>query len=585
MYKLFYLLFKRKLLIVLLVFTCISRSIAVLFLNKGYAGLIDRILTDTYGLMFNSIIILFCTGVIQVAIILFQNYISSMLSEKIGYTIRRKAIDGILNAEYKTIENLSTGESISKLNTDLSGVITWVRNEFSALISDSILFTIIIIAMLHTNWKLTVISFFIVPFFSIGSYLLSKPITASEKEKNKAISDVNVIAKSIIDAFPILKLFQMKQSLLNKANEKISISIFTEIKANSIRAKLMSINGFIAYTPTAIMLGLGGYMAIKGSISAGVLLAFINMSNFITGPLLNLPARIDAIRTSSSNISRVFDMLDKLIYKEKGGENMYCDIGQEIAVEFRNVSFGYTENKNIIDNISFKVQSGSKVAIVGESGCGKSTVLKLIAGLYPINSGQILFSGSDLENMDLICIRKYISFIPQESQLFPVSIYENISCGHPLAVENVMAACKAAQLESLINNLSAGIYTNIGEHGNKLSGGERQRICIARAIAKNAPLVLLDEATSALDGQTESAILEFFDTLKATKTIIFVTHKIKNAINADLVICIKNGQICESGTHENLIKADGYYARLYKFQNMLEVLSNEQDKSTVICNH
>jgi len=561
--------------IVLLVLTCVSRSIVVLFLNKGYAGLIDRILMGTYGLILNSTIILLCTGVIQVAIILYQNYISSILSEKTGYTIRRKAIDGILNAEYKTIENLSTGESLSKLNTDLSGVTTWVRNELPALISDSILFTIILIAMLYTNWKLTVFSFFIIPFFSVGSYLLSKPITTSEKEKNEAISDVNVIAKSIIDAFPILKLFQMKQPLLSKANEKINISVLTEIKANSIRAKLMSVNGFISYTPTAIIWGLGGYMAIRGSISAGVLLAFINMSNFITRPLLNLPARIDAIRTSSSNISRVFDMLDKLICAQKGGKNMYCDIRQEIAVEFRNVTFGYSENNNILENVSFKVQSGTKVAIVGESGCGKSTVLKLIAALYPISAGEILFFGSDLKDIDLNCIRNTISFIPQESQLFPVSICENITCGHPMVMENVTAACKAAQLESLINTLSAGIYTNIGEHGNKLSGGERQRICIARAIAKNAPLFLLDEATSALDGQTESAILEFFDTLKGTKTIIFVTHKIKNAINADLVICMKNGQICEIGTHEQLIKADGYYARLYKLQNMLEVLSNE----------
>ena len=548
---------------------------AVLFLNKGYAGLVDSILTGAYPLIANSTITLLCAGAMQVAIILYQNYLSSILSEKIGYVIRIKAMDGILNGEYKSIENLSTGESLSKLNTDLSGVTSWVRSELSALISDSILFIIILIAMLYTNWKLTVISFFIVPVLSAVSYLLSKPITDSEKEKNSAISDVNTIAKSIIDAFPILKLFQMKKPILHKVNEKIDISVLAEIKANSIRAKLMSVNGFISYIPTAVIWGLGGYMAIHGSITAGILLAYINMSSFITGPLLNLPDRMNAIRTSSSNISRVFDMLDKLQYVQKGGESMNFDTGQEIAVEFRNVTFGYSGNNNILENVSFKIHSGSKAAIVGESGCGKSTVLKLITGLYPVNSGKILFFGSDLENTDLNCIRNNISFIPQESQLFPVSIYENVSCGHQMAMENVMAACKAAQLESLIHTLPAGIDTSIGEHGNKLSGGERQRICIARAIAKNAPLFLLDEATSALDGQTESAVLKFFDAIKGTKTIIFVTHKIKNAINADLVICMKNGQICEMGTHEDLIEADGYYARLYKLQNMLEVLSNE----------
>jgi ABC-type multidrug transport system fused ATPase/permease subunit len=473
MYKLFDLLFKRKLMLILLILTCIIQSIVVLFLNNGYAKLVNIVLKGAYGLILNITIILLLIGTIQAAVISIQNYISSRLSEKIGYDMRQRAIDGILKAEYKNIENLSTGESLSKLNSDLSGITAWIRNELSALISDSILFIIVISSLLYTNWRLTVISFSIVPFFSVGSYVLSKPITAAEKERSKAVSDVNVIAKSIIDAFPILKLFNMKKPLLGKVDEKITISTLAEIKANSIRAKLMSVNGFVSYTPTVIMWGSGGYMAINGSISAGRLLAFINMSSFITGPLLNLPARIDAIRTSSSNISRIFDMLDKLIYSDKGGKNMQLDVKKELAIEFCNVTFRYSENKSSLKNISFKVPNGSKVAIIGESGCGKSTILKLIAGLYPVNSGKVLFFGSHIKNTDLSYIRNNISFIPQEAQLFPVSIYENITCGHPMSMDNVIAACRAAQLEGLIKSLPLGINTNIGECGNKLSGGER----------------------------------------------------------------------------------------------------------------
>lgn len=575
------LLYKKKFWVLLLVITCVSRSIAVLFLNKGYAGIIDNVLKGAYGLITNSVILLLCTGIIQVVIILSQNLISSMLSEKISCDLRTKAIEGILKTEFKTIENLSTGETLSKLNTDLSGVTAWIKSELSALISDGILFLIILAAMLYTNLKLTVFSFFIVPFFSAGSYLLSKPITTAEEEKNKAMEQVNIISKSIIDAFPVFKLFEMKRPLLDMVNEKINISILAEMKANNVRAELMSVNGIISYFPTVIIFGLGGYMAVAGSITAGKLLAFINMSSFITGPLLNLPARIDGIRTSSSNISRVFDILDKLKYENKGGGTMIPDRAKEIAVEFRNVTFGYTEDKSSLKNISFKVYRGSKTAIVGESGCGKSTILKLIAGLYPVDKGEVSVFGADVKSSDLNCIRKAISFMPQEAQLFPVSIYENITCGHRMAAEKVMNACKASQLEALINTLTDGINTNIGEHGSKLSGGERQRICIARAIAKDAPLFLLDEATSALDGQTESALLKYFDTLVGTKTIISVTHKISNAVNADLIICMKNGQICETGTHDELIKADNYYARLYKLQNMLEVLSNEGDKTAV----
>lgn len=579
MYKLLCLLFQKKFLIIVLVLTCICRSIVVLFLNKGYARLVDCTLENRYDIIFHSSIMLLSIGILQVIVIFFQNFMASILSEKMGYIIREKTIKGILNTEYKNIENLSIGESLSKFNSDLSGITAWIKNELVILISDSILFIIILFAMFSINWKLTVISFCLVPFFTIGSYLLSKPITIYEKEKNKAISDVNIIVKSIIDAYPVFKLFNMKQPLFSKTNEKINRSVCLEIKANRVRAKLMSINGFLSYLPTIILWGAGGYMTLKGELTAGIFLAFINMSGFVNGPLLNLPARIDSIRTSSSNISRVFSMLEKLKYRDEGGSHMKFDENAEIAIEFRNVTFGYSENKNILENISFKIPSGSKVVIVGESGCGKSTVLKLMAGLYQISSGEIFFFGTNLSKRDN---RNLIAFVSQEALLFPVSIYENITCGHPMAEEDVLKACKGAQLESLIRTLPEGIHSNIGECGNKLSGGERQRISIARAIAKDAPLFLLDEATSALDGETEIAVLKFFHTVMNKKTIIYVTHKTKHAIDADLVICMKNGKTAEIGTHESLIKQDGYYSNLYKLQNILEVPSNESYQYTVL---
>jgi ABC-type multidrug transport system fused ATPase/permease subunit len=582
MYRLLSLLYKKKFWILLLVTACVSRSIVVLFLNRGYAVLIDNVLKGAYGHILDNAVLLLCTGVIQVSVILSQNLLSSILSEKVGCDLRMGAIDGILKTEFKTVENLSAGETLSKLNTDLSGVTTWIKGELSSLVSDCILFIIVLAAMLYTNPKLTILSFVIVPFFSAGSYILSKPITTAEREKNKAVEEVNIISKSIIDAFPIFKLFEMKNTLLDKVDEKINISILAEIKANNVRAKLMSINGFISYLPTVIIFGLGGYMSILGSITAGELLAFINMSGFVTGPLLNLPARIDGIRTSSVNVSRVFEILGRLKYENIEGGSIMTDSKGEVAVEFRNVTFGYTENKKSLKNVSFKVYKGSKVAIVGESGCGKSTILKLIAGLYPVDQGEVFVFGTGVKSSNLSQIRSAISCIPQEAQLFPVSIFENIACGHKITEEKVKRACKASHLEALINSLPHGINTNIGEHGSKLSGGERQRICIARALAKDAPLFLLDEATSALDGQTESHILSFFDALTGAKTIISVTHKLANAVNADLIICLKNGRICETGTHSELIEAGNYYAGLYKLQNMIEVLSNAGEKTAVL---
>jgi ATP-binding cassette, subfamily B, bacterial len=580
-YRLLGMLYKHKSWLLLLITTCVSRSIVVLFLNKGYTGLIDNVLMGKYNLIINSAILLLCTGIVQVIVILGQSLTASVLAEKVGFDLRSEAFEGILNTEFRTVEALSAGEILSKLNGNLSAVTAWVKGEFSALISDMTLFFIILSAMLYTNFKLTFISFFIVPFFSAGAYLLSKPITKAEVEKSKAVEEVNIIAKSIIDSFPIFKLFDMKQPILSKVNEKIDASIAAEKEANHVRAKLMSINGFLSYIPTVISLSLGGYMAINGTLTAGALLAFINMSGFVTGPLQNLPARINGIRTSTSNMSRLLDMLDKLNYEIKGEEAVLAHRSEDIAVEFRSVTFNYNENKNCIKDVSFKIYKGSKVAIVGESGCGKSTVLKLIAGLYPAEKGEINIFGTPLKNEYLMYVRSIISYVPQEAQLFPVSIYENITCGHEMEEERVMNACRASQLEELISSLPQGIKTDIGEQGSKLSGGERQRICIARAVAKDGALFLLDESTSALDAQREAAILKYFQAMDKSKTIISVTHKLANAVKADYIICMKNGEICETGTHEQLLKADNYYAGLYKLQNMLEVLSNEANKAAV----
>lgn len=253
-----------------------------------------------------------------------------------------------------------------------------------------------------------------------------------------------------------------------------------------------------------------------------------------------------------------------------------------MILEFRNVTFGYPGSQHCLRNVSFQVEQGSKIAITGESGCGKSTVSKLAAGLYDAAEGEILLFGKEMRNSDMESFRSRISFIPQESQLFPSSILDNITCGHPMDLARVMNACRDAQLEDLISTLPDGIHTQIGECGNKLSGGERQRICIARAIARDAPLFLLDEATSALDADTENQIMQFFDTMAGLKTMIFITHRIRNAMNADLILCMKNGRVCESGKHAELMMADGYYAKLYKLQNMLEALADEENHAAVV---
>lgn len=241
-------------------------------------------------------------------------------------------------------------------------------------------------------------------------------------------------------------------------------------------------------------------------------------------------------------------------------------------IEFKNVFFSYTKDNIILNNISFHIPVGSKISIVGESGCGKSTILKLISGLYCPTAGDIYINGIALNDSSLHNVRQQISYIPQQSQLFPFSIYDNITCGHDIPSDVINNSCEIAQLTKLLTSLPNGLNTIVGEGGNTLSGGEKQRISIARALSKDFSILLMDEATSALDSETENKIMNYIDSLRGNKTIINVTHKLKNAVNSDIIFYFKDNKIIESGTHTQLINLNGYYSKLYQVQNILEVL-------------
>lgn len=574
------LLFSHKALLSALIGLCVLRGMAVLLLNNGYANLINSIFSGAYGQFWKVSLLLLCSGIAQVAIIYSQDFVSSVLSEKVGYSIRSQAVNSSLYADFAVVKQQNAGDSLTRLNTDLDSITEWLHKSLSSLLTDSILFIMVLTALIVLNRKLTVFSFALVLLLPLLSYRLSKPISKASKESRAAATKVNAIIKSIADNFTVFKFYNMENSMRKKLGDLIGISVDKDIRSNKIIANLMSVNGFISYMPIALMWGAGGYMVIRGEFTAGALLAFVNLSNFVRGPLVNLPDRISSIRMALVNVHRVDEMLNKLkMPANKGGRPMSAC--ESAAVSFNDVSFRYDENKSCIEHISFEVQKNSKIAIVGESGCGKSTLLKLIAGLYPIDRGEIDVYGSNVSQSDPAALRNCMAYVPQEPQLFPVSIFENITCGHPIPTETVLAACQAAQLDTVVEKLPQGIHSSVGECGGNLSGGERQRISIARALAKDAPLVLLDEATSALDQKTESAIMEYFDSLRNHHTLIMVTHKLKNAANADRIYCMQDGRICESGSHDQLMHSGGYYARLYTLQNMPEVHADEAYKSTV----
>ena len=313
---------------------------------------------------------------------------------------------------------------------------------------------------------------------------------------------------------------------------------------------------------TGIYVIAGGYMCFKGELTLGSLVAFSTLLTQTLSPLMRASSMFFNLRYAAAAADRVFSIINEP--SEPEGDAVLTKLPDGApAVSFKNVSFGYEEDKPVLKGIALDIRKGETVGFAGASGCGKSTLLGLVCGFYRPTGGKILIGGVDLNDSSLKSTRGLISYVSQEAYLFPISIYDNIAMGKENATrEEVIAAAKAAYAHDFITETENGYDTVVGERGCRLSGGQIQRISIARAMLKNAPILLLDEATSALDVKAEAEVQKALDNLSDGKTVLVVAHRLSTIMNADRIAVVQDGVICECGTHDELMKRGGAYAAL-----------------------
>jgi ABC-type multidrug transport system fused ATPase/permease subunit len=325
----------------------------------------------------------------------------------------------------------------------------------------------------------------------------------------------------------------------------------------------------MGFLPFILIFAYGGYLGIKGELTFGSLLAFIQIMNYVVNPLNNIPNMLNSLRSASAGTERLSEIW--MEPKERNnGES--CDIENPDVVQFEDVYFGYDECKEVVKGLSFTIKQGEKVALVGPSGCGKSTVLRLISGFYSVNKGSIKIYGNSIESWKLSKLRGLMALVSQDNFLFPESIYNNIAYGKPgTSKEEVAAAADTANIKTFIERLPEQYDTMAGERGARLSGGQKQRIAIARALLKNSPILLLDEATSALDTESEMEVQKALKELMNEKTALIIAHRLSTIKDVDRILVMDSGRIVEEGTHEELIKRDSLYSQLYAKQFAEEV--------------
>ena len=470
------------------------------------------------------------------------------------------------------IEGKHSGDFVSRVTNDISKVRSFASTTIFELLFHPLAAVGAYGFILYLNWKLTLLITAIIPIIFFGSNILSKPMGKYSKKMQEHLGVVNSVAQDAISGIAVAKAFNLNKKLQEKYNISVDDSVNSEKDLARRRSFIQSFSQLMGIIPFLVTFIFGGYWAIQGMMTIGSLLAFINLLNRLTHPISMLPQLWGKTKSSMAAVDRIYEIIESESERENGQEYEVWEnnktaelVEQREVLKFSNVKFSYPEqNENIIDDLTFTVEKGESVALVGPSGGGKSTIMKLILGYYEDYQGQIDLFAHCLNQWNLKSLREEIALVSQDTYLFPESVEENIYYGRiGASKDEIIRAAKAANAHQFISELKNGYRTKVGELGNKLSGGQKQRISIARAILKNASLLLLDEATSALDTESEAFVQEALDRFMEERTSLIIAHRLSTIRNVDRILVINEGRIVESGKHKALLEKGGLYSKLY----------------------
>lgn len=499
-----------------------------------------------------------------------ENYINTWIAQHITFDMRNQMYRHLQKMSQRFFTTNNQGDIITRMTSDIDGVKTVVTNTFSSILSNSITLIIAMIAMFQKNWILALVGIIIVPIFTLPTRKAGKKRWTLTNESQQVNDEVNGILNETLSVSGqlLVKLFgkeKYEYERYEKANRKmIGLNIKESMAGRWFRVVLTT---FTSIGPMLLYLA-GGILMMKynSDLTIGditVLVALLGRMYMPVNSLLNI--QVEWIR-SMALFKRIFDYFDIPVEIENAPDAVTPDKVTGDVV-FEHVEFSYEESKKILKDISFTLNAGKSIAIVGPSGSGKSTIVNLIPRLYDVDSGSVTFDGIDVRKLDLRFLRDQVGVVSQETYLFNGTIRENLLYAKPDATEEAMVeALKKANIWDFVEKQEKGIDTEVGNRGLKLSGGEKQRISIARIILKDPTIFIFDEATSALDSISEKKIQDAIDPIIKSKTSILIAHRLSTILAADEILVVKDGMIAERGSHKELLGKEGVYRELYETQ-------------------
>ncbi|MBR6295350.1 MAG: ABC transporter ATP-binding protein [Treponema sp.] len=504
-----------------------------------------------------------------------ESFMNTWIAQHITFDMRNKMYQHLQKMSQKFFTTNNQGDIITRMTSDISGVQQIITGTLSSIFSNSITLIVALVAMYQKNWMLATLGVLIIPLFVIPTRTAGKARWSLTRDAQACNDEMNGILNETLSVSGqlLVKLFG-KEAVEYKRYEDVNRRMIKlNVKEGMAGRWFRVILGTFASIGPMVLYLVGGLLIMKtdSTITMGDITVFVALLGKMYGPvnqLLNI--QVDWIK-SMAMFTRIFEYFDMPVEIENAPDAIVPDSDPNHVVngeiEFRDVDFSYNPERKILDDVSFKLKSGDCIAIVGPSGSGKSTLINLIPRLYDVDSGSVLFDGTDVRKLDLAFLRRNIGIVSQETYLFNGSIRDNLLYAKPDATEDeLIEACKKANIYDFISSQETVFDTMVGNRGLKLSGGEKQRISIARVLLKDPALLIFDEATSALDSISESKIQKAIDPLVEERTSILIAHRLSTILAADEILVIKDGKIAERGTHENLVKAGGVYTELYETQ-------------------
>jgi len=496
-----------------------------------------------------------------------QSWVMTTISQKITYKFRRDISEKIARLPLRYFDQHENGDIVSRVTNDVETISQNLNQSMTQLVTSVITIVGILVMMISISWQMTIVAILVLPT-SMG--LITFIVKRSQRyyvRQQAALGEIDGHIDEMFSNHAIVKTFNGEQRAINKfnvINTKLYKSGWKSQFLSGLMFPIMQFISNIGYVGVAVM---GGWLAINGKISIGDIQAFIQYMNQFTQPISQTANIANVLQATAAAAERVFDFLDEKEEKTETSTQTIVPKSIKGEVVFDNVCFGYDKGQPIIKNFSTHIKPKQNVAIVGPTGAGKTTIVNLLMRFYDVDSGSIVIDGIDTKNISRHDVRRLFGMVLQDTWLFQGTIAENIAYGRPDAsMAEIKAAAKAAHIDHLINTLPDGYDTIISETADSISAGEKQLLTIARAILADSPMLILDEATSSVDTRTELLIQSAMDKLSHGRTSFVIAHRLSTIRNADVILVMRDGNIVEQGTHDGLIKQNGYYAELYNSQ-------------------